>query len=432
MEIQPSQKTNLSPIWWISTLYFAMGLPFVTLNATAGIMYKNMGISDTQIAFWTALIMLPWTLKPLWSPFLEIYKTKKFFVITTQLTCGILFALVAMALPLPNFFRYTMILFAIIAMSGATHDIAADGVYISVLTSKQQAKYIGWQGAFYNLAKIISSGALVYLAGVLEKSQGITKAWMIIMGIYAAIMISVAIYHSFILPGEKKQNINPQDFNSTLKKLWEVIASFFTKKNILWSIAFIILYRFAEGFAMKIAPLFFRSDREHGGLGLSTSDIGLIYGTYGSAAFILGSVLAGYFISYRGLRKSLMWLCCAFNIPFIVYALLAYFQPTNIGLVSAAVIFEYFGYGFGFVGLTLYMMQQVAPGEHKTAHYAFATGIMNLGVMIPGMLSGMLSDWLGYKIFFIWVLIATIPAFVITILVPFTYPDIQNEEEAKE
>ncbi|PWN68440.1 MFS transporter [Chryseobacterium phosphatilyticum] len=414
----------VNPILWISTLYFAMGMPFVTINAVSGIMYKDMGISDAQITFWTALIMFSWTLKPLWSPFLEIYKTKKFFVVSTQFAIGILFALVALSLPLPGFFKYSIALFAIIAFCGATHDIVADGTYISFLTNKEQAKYIGWQGAFYNLAKIISSGALVYFAGVLEKTKGVTHAWMIIMGIYAMVFFALAMYHSWVLP---KENTEKQKVKKTAgnirQDLMEVITSFFTKPKILWCILFIILYRFAEGFAIKIAPLFFKAPRSSGGLGLSTSDIGLIYGTYGSAAFILGSVLAGYFISARGLKKSLIWLCCAFNIPFVVYALLAHYQPTDLMPVAVAVVVEYFGYGFGFVGLMLYMMQQIAPGKHKTAHYAFATGIMNLGVMIPGMFSGMISDWVGYKIFFIWVLIATIPAFLVTLFVPFPYTE---------
>ena len=410
-------KTN--PIFWIPSLYFAMGLPFVIINASSGIMFKNMGISDSEIAFWTALIMLPWTIKPLWSPFLEIYKTKKFFVIVTQLVSGILFSVIIFALPLQDFFKYTIALLGVVAISGATHDIAADGVYINALSNKDQSKFIGWQGAFYNLAKILSGGLLVYLAGVLEKTQGITNAWKIIMAIYSITLISLAIYHFFALPKETPKTTEHKNFKGTLQQLSEVITSFFTKKNIIWSVVFIIFYRFAEGFAMKIAPLFFKASRGEGGLGLSTSDIGLIYGTYGSAAFILGSVLAGYFISKRGLNKSLIWLCAAFNIPFAVYALLAFYMPTNLVLISVGVIIEYFGYGFGFVGLTLYMMQHVAPGKHATAHYAFASGIMNLGVMIPGMLSGFMSDWLGYKMFFIWVLIATIPAFLVTVFVPF-------------
>ncbi|AYZ14632.1 MFS transporter [Chryseobacterium arthrosphaerae] len=420
---------RIQPILWISTLYFAMGVPFVTINAVSGIMYKDMGVSDSQITFWTAFIMFSWTLKPLWSPFLEIYKTKKFFVVFTQFAIGILFALIALSLPLHDFFKYSIALFAVVAFCGATHDVVADGTYIGLLSNKEQARYIGWQGAFYNLAKIISSGALVYFAGVLEKTKGVTNAWMIIMVIYAVLFFALAVYHYLILPKEDKDEVPKQEktAGNVRKELLEVITSFFTKKSILWSVLFIILYRFAEGFAIKIAPLFFKAPRTSGGLGLSTSDIGLIYGTYGSAAFILGSVLAGYFISARGLKKSLIWLCCAFNIPFVVYALLAHYQPVDLLPVGIAVVVEYFGYGFGFVGLMLYMMQQIAPGKHKTAHYAFATGIMNLGVMIPGMFSGMISDWVGYKIFFVWVLIATIPAFLVTLFVPFPYSE--NKEE---
>lgn len=423
---------RIQPILWISTLYFAMGVPFVTINAVSGIMYKDMGVSDSKITFWTALIMFSWTLKPLWSPFLEIYKTKKFFVVFTQFAIGILFALVALSLPMHDFFKYSIALFAVVAFCGATHDVVADGTYIGLLTNKEQARYIGWQGAFYNLAKIISSGALVYCAGILEKTKGVTHAWMIIMVIYALLFFALAVYHYFILPKEEKEEkeeVPKQEktAGNVREELLEVITSFFTKKSILWSVLFIILYRFAEGFAIKIAPLFFKAPRTSGGLGLSTSDIGLIYGTYGSAAFILGSVLAGYFISARGLKKSLIWLCCAFNIPFVVYALLAHYQPADLLPVGIAVVVEYFGYGFGFVGLMLYMMQQIAPGKHKTAHYAFATGIMNLGVMIPGMFSGMISDWVGYKIFFIWVLVATIPAFLVTLFVPFPYSE--NKEE---
>ncbi|MGG7552472.1 MFS transporter [Chryseobacterium arthrosphaerae] len=420
---------RIQPILWISTLYFAMGVPFVTINAVSGIMYKDMGVSDSQITFWTAFIMFSWTLKPLWSPFLEIYKTKKFFVVFTQFAIGILFALIALSLPLHDFFKYSIALFAVVAFCGATHDVVADGTYIGLLSNKEQARYIGWQGAFYNLAKIISSGALVYFAGILEKTKGVTNAWMIIMVIYAVLFFALAVYHYLILPKEDKDEVPKQEktAGNVRKELLEVITSFFTKKSILWSVLFIILYRFAEGFAIKIAPLFFKAPRTSGGLGLSTSDIGLIYGTYGSAAFILGSVLAGYFISARGLKKSLIWLCCAFNIPFVVYALLAHYQPVDLLPVGIAVVVEYFGYGFGFVGLMLYMMQQIAPGKHKTAHYAFATGIMNLGVMIPGMFSGMISDWVGYKIFFVWVLIATIPAFLVTLFVPFPYSE--NKEE---
>ena len=202
-----------------------------------------------------------------------------------------------------------------------------------------------------------------------------------------------------------------------------MIAAFFTKKHIWYYIAFIILYRLGEGFVMKIVPLFLKADTAAGGLGLTNQQIGLYYGTFGAGAFLVGSLLAGYYIAARGLRRTLFTLCCVFNVPFVVYALLAFFQPSSMWLVGGGIVMEYFGYGFGFVGLTLFMMQQVAPGRHQMAHYAFASGIMNLSVMLTGAVSGYLSDWLGYSLFFVVVMLATIPAFVMTRFIPFTYPD---------
>lgn len=406
------------PGFWVPTLYFAEGLPFVAIAAASSLMYKNLGISDAKIAFWTSLIMLPWTIKPLWGPVLEMFKTKKHFVIATEFITGITFALVAFSLPLPGFFKYSIALLAIIAFSGSTHDIAADGVYINALSINQQAEYVGWQGAFYNIAKVLSGGALVYLAGQLEIAIGIIKAWMVVMGIFGAFMVALSIYHIRLLPtgGTNKQvNSLSEGFNT----LWDVIKTFFQKKFIYWGIAFIVLFRFAEGQAIKIVPLFFKAAREFGGLGLTTSQIGIVYGIFGAIAFVSGSLLGGYFVASRGLKKSLFILCCFFNIPFAVYAFLAITMPTNLYIIGSAVVCEYFGYGFGFVGLTLFMMQQIAPGKYKMAHYAFATGIMNLGMMIPAMLSGLISDWLGYRHFFIWVLIATIPSFLMTWFVPF-------------
>ncbi|HUI09685.1 MAG TPA: MFS transporter [Bacteroidota bacterium] len=408
----------IHPSRWVPTLYFAEGLPFVAIAMVSALMYKNMGIADARITFWTSLVMLPWTLKPIWGPLLEMFKTKKYFVVGTQFIGGVTFGLLALTLPLEGFFRYSLALFAIIAFNGATHDIAADGVYINVLSPKVQAQFVGWQGAAYNIAKVFTQGALVYLAGQLELSVGIVHAWMTVMGVFGAILILLSLYHAKFLPtgGAATQVTTLRQGFSTL---WDVVRTFFQKKYIVWGILFIILYRFAEGQAIKIVPLFFKAAREQGGLGLTTSEIGIVYGTFGAAAFVVGSLLAGYFIAGRGLRRSLFILCCFFNIPFAAYAFLAITMPTDLRVIGGAVVCEYFGYGFGFTGLTLFMMQQIAPGRYRMAHYAFATGIMNLGMMIPSMLSGMISDWLGYRNFFIWVMVATIPSFVMTWLVPF-------------
>lgn len=405
-----------------------MGLPFVALAAASSIMYKNLGVSDSQTAFWTSLIMLPWTLKPLWGPFLEMYKTKKFFVYTTQIFTGVLFGLVGLSLQLDHFFSISMAVLAIIAISGATHDTAADGVYLNELSAKQQAKYVGWQGAFYNIAKVVSGGVLVYAAGELEKKTGIATAWMLVMFGYGIIMVLLGLYNMRMLPsgGEAKSVHSVKESMATLK---DVIVTFFQKKHIWFGLAFIVFYRFAEGQAIKITPLFFKAARAEGGLGLSTSQIGVLYGVAGSIAFVLGSIAAGYFVSNKGLtRKTLMILCCFFNIPFLAYAFLAVTLPTNIYIIGGAVAIEYFGYGFGFVGLILFIMQNIAPGKYKMAHYAFASGLTNLGFMIPSMISGFVSDFLGYKEFFIWVLIATIPAFIVTWLVPLA--KVQEEEPA--
>jgi MFS transporter, PAT family, beta-lactamase induction signal transducer AmpG len=265
---------------------------------------------------------------------------------------------------------------------------------------------------------VFTQGVLVYIAGQLELSIGVVQGWMVIMGIFGAIMVGLGLYHTRFLPsgGSARQVTSVREAFATF---WDVLRTFFQKKYIIWGIIFIILYRFAEGQAIKIVPLFLKAAREQGGLGLSTSEIGIVYGTFGAAAYVAGSLLAGYFTAGRGLRKSLFILCCFFNLPFAAYAFLAITTPTSLLVIGTAVVFEYFGYGFGFVGLTLFMMQQIAPGKYKTAHYAFATGIMNLGMMIPAMLSGFISDWLGYKHFFMWVMVATIPSFVMTWLVPF-------------
>ena len=383
-----------NPVTWVPSVYFAMGLPFVVLNMVTVLMFKGLDISDAQIALWTSVIMLPWTLKPLWSPFLEMYRTKKFFVVLTQLLSGCLFGLVALALNLPSFFALSIALLGIIALSGATHDVATDGVYMKELSPEDQAKYIGW---------------------------------LIVMLLCGTIMILLGFYHMKMLPSGGKAATGEHSLKESMAELWLVFKEFFTKKYIVWYICFIILYRFAEGFVIKIVPLFLKAPVADQGLGLTEQEIGLYYGTFGAAAFVLGSLLGGYYISAKGLRKVLFTLCCCFNIPFLVYTFLACFQPDNGLIIASAIVFEYFGYGFGFVGLMLFMMQQVAPGKHQMAHYAFASGIMNLGVMLPGMMSGFVSDWLGYKYFFIVTLLAMIPSFLVAYFVPFTYDDKGNK-----
>ena len=420
------------PLFWVPTVYFAMGMPFVILSLVSVVIFKDMGIDNEKIAFWTSWLILPWSLKPLFSLVMEAYGTKKQYVVITEIVSAIMFGLVVFALPLPNFFTVTLALMGVIALSGSTHDIAGDGIYLDELNAETQSKFSGWQGAFYNLAKVLANGGLVFFAGWLTRTMhfSITQSWQTILGICGVLMLCVALYHWKMLP-KGHTSRKAETLQEKKKELWDVVTSFFLKKRIWLYLAFIFLYRFAEGLAMKIAPLFLKDVADKGGLGLSNEQYGLIYGTFGAVAFIVGSILAGYFVSRFGLKKALFTLACAFNIPFVVYLLFALFHPEQTSLIAIGIIFEYFGYGFGFVGLMLFMMQQVAPGNHKMAHYAFANSLMNLGVMIPGMISGYLSNLLGYKGFFILVMIATIPALLMSRFLPFTYSD-NNPENAEE
>ncbi len=420
-------STGRHPLLWVPTAYFAMGLPFIAINLVSTFMFKDLGISDTQIAFWTSLIMLPWTLKFVWSPFVEMYRTKRFFVIATQLLSGLLFGVVAFSLKFDYFFAICIATMGVIAFSGATHDIACDGVYMAELSKDDQAKYIGVQGAFYNIAKLVANGGLVALAGLLAESFGAVKngsmaenlpayqqAWTVIFFCISGMLILMGLYHFSVLPGKQQPEQEKRSVGEVGRELWEILCNFFTKRHIWYYILFVVLYRFAEGLVIKIAPLFLRSSREVGGLGLSLTEVGTINGVFGSAAFVAGSLLAGLYVSKFGLRRTLFTLCCVFNFPFVVYTLLSLYQPENLYLIASGIAFEYFGYGFGYIGLTLFMMQEIAPGKYQMSHYAFASAIANFGVMIPGMVSGWLSDTLGYQQFFLYALLAAVPALLIT------------------
>lgn len=421
----PTQKRNSkNPLRWIPTTWFAMGLPNLILGGTVvSLLYKSMGLSDSQIAFWTGLIILPWSFKPIWGPFMELYKTKKFYIYFSQFCCALLLALSALSLYSDDFFSYSIALFFITAFFGATQDIAADGLYLQELNAKQQAQFVGWQGTFYNVAKLFSNGGMVYLAGVLIPLMGNKQSWAIVLLIYAAVMLLLGLYNRVMLPD------NPAPAEKANKKevlgtLVDVMVSFFAKKNVIWGIVFIMLYRFAEGQAMKIMPLFLKAERSVGGLGLTEATVGLLTGVYGTVAFVTGSLLAGYFVANKGLtRKTLLVLCAFFNLPFAAYAYLAFTQATAPWVVGLAISVEHFGYGFGFIGLILFIMQQLAPGRYQMAHYAFGSALTYFGFTLASMMSGAISDALGYQQFFLWVMACTVPAFVVSWLVPLHKPE---------
>jgi PAT family beta-lactamase induction signal transducer AmpG len=339
---------------------------------------------------------------------------------------GICFALAALSLYTDHFFPLSIVLFFLLAFMGATQDMAADGMYLAELSEKEQARWVGWQGTFYNVSKVFSNGGMVFLAGSLVAAMGSVKGWSIVLGLYALVMFLVGLYSTQVLPRtEQERSVK------TSAEVWEtlvdVIRSFFQKRAVWGGIAFITLYRFAEGQAMKITPLFFLAEREKGGLGLSEAQVGLLTGIYGTIAFIAGSLLAGYLVSNKGLtRRMLLTLCAFFNLPFAVYAYLAWFLPTDMLTISIALSVEYFGYGFGFIGIILFIMQQLAPGKYPLAHYAFGSAITYLGFTAASMISGYISDRYGYSNFFIWVLISTIPAFIVTALVPLQEPVVKE------
>jgi PAT family beta-lactamase induction signal transducer AmpG len=401
----------------VPTLYFAEGIPFFAVSLIAGILYKRLGLPNDVIALYTSWLLLPWSLKPLWSPLIEMFKTKKFFIVVLEFTGGAGLGLVALCLPLPNFFRYTLALFAVTAFCSSTHDIAADGLYIASLSAKEQAAYAGWQGGFYNAARFFSQGALIVLAGFLEKRLDVPHAWMTIFAAMGLILAALSLYHGRVLPSGGAER-HTQTFRQMAGTFKDVVVRFLKKPNIYLLLLFILLYRAGEGQVVRIGPLFLVDTRAAGGLGLTTAQFGTIYGTFGTVAFITGSILGGYFTSWLGLRRALLPLICAMNLPNLAYVYLSAYQPANRLSITAALSAEMFGYGFGFVGVILLMMQEIAPGKYQTAHYAFANSLMNLGLMIPGTVSGKIQLALGYRKFFVWVLLSSVPALILSRFIP--------------
>lgn len=575
--IKPQKSEKRNPWTWVPTLYFAEGLPYVIVITVSVIMYKRLGISNTDIALYTSWLYLPWVIKPLWSPFIDILRTKRFWIITMQLIIGAGMAGVALTIPAPDFFQFTLAFFWLIAFSSATHDISADGFYMLSLSENQQSFFVGIRSTFYRIAMIAGQGLLVILAGYLEstlslspaevkviaspkkffentikidsskiqsiegklkiiakpntieistkpqtketisfyrnfarkfnimngfireevapldtnnnyelegniglvtfylsnkpeegkqynvtldfiegspgfyiiegrtltfnsrnwnkpayaviqidpliqkKSEAVLRiqsdkiplAWIFTFGVVSVLFLLFFIYHNFILPYPSKDTSVLQiKRSSVIKEFFRTFFRFFEKEKILLVIGFLLIYRLGEAQLVKLVSPFMLDSREVGGLGLSTSDVGFIYGTIGMTALILGGILGGFLISKKGLRTLLMPMLFAINVPDLLYVYLSYAQPTNIFIVYACVAIEQFGYGFGFTAYMMYIIY-ISEGEYKTSHYAIATGFMALGMMIPGMFSGMIQEAIGYKYFFIWVCIATIPSFIL-------------------
>ena len=418
---EDARKQNIrNPKFWVPSLYLAQGLPFFAVAIVANQMLKSMGVPNDELNHWTGLIGFAWVFKPLWSPFLELASSKKLVVVGFQILGGVCLGGVALALHAPFWFAACMAMLTLVAISAATHDIACDGLYITSLDEKGQARYAGWTGTFFNAGKFFTTGGLLLLAGHFEKTMGVVPAWTICFCILAALMIGLGLYNSWALPLAKNETSADTNAAAIARTLWEVIVEFFKKPGIWVSILFIILFRAGEAQVQSIGPLFLREARALGGLGLSTSEVGAVYGTVGTVAFVVGSIAGGYFTSWLSLKRAILWLILAVNLPNAAFYLLSHFQPTDLTVIGAALSVEMFGYGFGFVGLILYMMQVVAPGKYQTAHYAFATGIMQLGFVLFKLFSGDIQIALGYQHFFIWVMLCAIPVAILSQIIPMT------------
>lgn len=406
-----------NPWAWVPSISFGQAVPYVAVMMLSTVMYKNLGISNTDLAFYTAWLYLPWVIKPLWSPVVELFGTKRRWIVLLQLLTGASLATVALTLHLPNFFAMSLAVFWLMAFSSATHDIASDGYYMLGLpTQYQQAAFVGVRSAFYKLAMIAGQGGLVYIAGELIKSSGDpAHAWSVVFGLMAVLFLLLCAYHQFILPRPASDHRHTGG-DAMWKGFVNTFRSFFQKKGIGVTLGFLLLYRLGEAQLLKMAAPFLLDPRDKGGLGLSTSEFGIVYGTVGVCALVLGGLAGGVAISRFGLKRALLPMVFIMHVPDLVFVYLATALPTSSVLIAACLAVEQFGYGFGFSAFMLYMIL-VADGEHKTAHYAMCTGFMALGMMLPGMVSGWIQQHLGYQNFFIWACISTLPAFVMAALV---------------
>ena len=476
MYLYGMKSKRIPPMAWIPTLYVAEGLPYVAVNTLSVIMYKNLGMSNTDIAFYTGWLYLPWVIKPFWSPFVDIIRTKRWWTVTTQFIIGAAFAAIALTLPLDSYVVLSLAVFWLIGFASATHDIAADGYYMLALDSSDQSLYVGIRSAFYRLATIIGQGGVVMAAGWMETAFGnVPRAWAVTFLILSALFLLIAFYHSRILPrptadrpsgamptrddidacslrdsnlesgsdvaptglkpapavpSEEDRGFGPQadsgpmTSHSTTRILREFVGtfgSFFRKKHVWIAVTFILLYRFPEAQLVKMINPFLLDPATEGGLGLSTAQVGLVYGTIGIIGLTLGGILGGVLVSRYGLKRCLWPMALALTLPCGVFCWMSMAQPDpasmlNLILINACVFIEQFGYGVGFTSFMLYMMY-FAEGPSKTSHYAICTAFMALGMMIPGMFAGVLQEWMGYVGFFWWIMGCCLVTLAVTALI---------------
>lgn len=404
------------PWGWIPSLYLAQGLPYVAVMTLSVVLYKNLGVSNTDIALYTSWLYLPWVIKPLWSPLVELLGTKRLWIVVMQFLVGAALAMVALTLPMPKFFQLSLAVFWLMAFASASHDIAADGFYLLALEKHQQAAFVGVRSTFYRVANIGGQGGLVWLAGELqERSQSWVIAWQGVMALTGALFLALAIWHLWRLPRPTADRPAPPQ-ERHWRGFLRIFAEFFRKPGLAVILAFLLLYRFPEAQLLKLATPFLLDSLEAGGLALSNKEVGIAYGTVGLTALTLGGLLGGWIISKTGLKRALWPLVLAMHLPNVVFLAMAWSHPGSLWVICAALAVEQFGYGLGFTAYLMFMIL-VAEGPHKTAHYALCTGFMALGMMLPGMWSGWLQAQLGYLHFFGWVLVATVPSLLVTALI---------------
>ena len=422
-------KKLTSPWAWIPTLYFAEGIPYVAVMTISVILYKQMGLGNADITFYTSWLYLPWVIKPLWSPLVDLVKTKRWWILIMQLLIGAALGGVAFTIPTNFWLQGTLFFFWIMAFSSATHDIAADGYYMIALDEHEQSLFVGIRSTFYRLATIIGSGVLVMIAGALQErfGQSIPLSWSLMFYGACALFVALWLWHSAVLPRVKdgattavpvgeKQCLEPE---AEQKSMLGLIVDFFTKfpvKETVIGILFMLLYRMPEGLLAKVSALFLVDNTSVGGLGLTAEQYGLVQGTVGVIGLTLGGIIGGICAGVGGLKKWLWPMVCAITLPDAVYIYLSYCQPDNLYIVNACVFVEQFGYGFGFTAYMLYLIYY-SRGNYKTSHYALCTAFMALSMMIPGLFAGQLQEAVGYQSFFLIVMACCSVTFMMAALI---------------
>ena len=404
-------KTHRNPWAWIPTLYFAEALPYVAVMTISVVMYKRLGVSNADIALYTSWLYLPWVVKPFWSPIVDLLRTKRWWIVAMELLVGASLAGVAFSIPLPHALQWTLAFFWLMAFSSATHDIAADGFYMLALTPHEQSMYVGIRSTFYRIATIAGQGVLIMLAGWLEQTTGdIPRAWTLTFFFLAALFMLAFAYHACCLPRSSadRSTATSSSAGDIFRGFLITFATFFQKKEARAAILFMLLYRLPEAQLAKMANLFLIDPVEAGGLGLNTEAVGFVQGTVGVVGLTFGGIVGG-------LRRWLWPMVWAISLPDVVYVYLSYAQPDSLWIISSCIFVEQLGYGFGFTAYMLYLIYY-SQGTHQTAHYAICTAFMALGMMLPGMVAGTLQEWMGYRAFFLWVMVCCLATFGATAL----------------